>query len=1294
MNLHAIDSSSQGRGKARVQWHWNLRLLFSSIAIFAVFVTGLIVASQYRTSKVVSQLYRLASDAHDSGDIEQEIRWLSQLVAIRPDARNARARLAFAMSENATSYEIQESARIAITQAISTLHPVEDKSTIAQLRRKLIELLLDRGPSWANEVERQVSYLNAPPGDPQSTLWIAKSAYAQAKTGEWRTRKQGVFQQSKEYWKWFATQPVGWVLEQALEKNPDSVDAAAALLDCYFFQADLFHTRYADETGSPLRKKGIELLTRLKSVENGLAQWKCYTCELSLNPIAAKEYLSMVAPQALGRLQALKYDQGTPIYWDIQLVLAQAYQLSTDSEHATAIEWYRQLLAVDQEMVPLKLLENIYVGIGQALFKSGNRVDAFAMLKEGCKRIGKNRGLAIFDTYAAYATTHADLEEAAKALTELDEAIETQSIKARNSSLLRGEARTNEQNRINLIKWHAEVIRAGYDLRADKPTEAIEKLTAAIVSQLQVPESLRIEAMSMLARAHAETQQWNLAAQTWEDATALAPGDRTLRFQAAKACERAGQTSRAAEHWKILEDNAAVSGLRTAEGTSPKDDWLDDWFEISNAASESDIESKLTTLMHKYPDNAELLSLAITKFASQNNRPMVAEGMRMLERIKDRNPSVWLEASLARAIDAGDSKLATELATALTGRRGSFDRVLNMARAAVKGQPEDPTAWLSLAQAIQFRLLESNIDNSLLIQEGDEAFEHAIQLTDGKDPQIWLSRIRFASRHRGLDVAQSVVERLLASSVPEKIRIQLGVMSLLQLREMDRAKEIIDGAIERSPQDIEFQLALADYHRAIGNSSGVIAALERTVQLAPSRVDIRNSLALALVTNPLDSKSMPWEQIASLIGAEDKASAEKNQLFHAMLLASRGGDQQMQQARSILQELIHGSESKISDDALRYSIVLDQNLWESSIAAGDEQRSRGLAAEIQRQYNQLTRRSSPMAMDLVQHIDFLLLANQTAEVPRLLDHWESIAGITTQTLALRIRFAHRTNQPKLIRDIMDQALTKDRGKRRLIRIVALSELLVKHELPEESIRLLQTAYEQDPIFLTAIVEGLLKQKRFQEALDVCLDRSQVDPSPELVTLIADSWIRASQWDGKADILESILEKGLAAYPNNAVILESVGSLRLSQFRYEEAFRCLEAANRISPDSLLTLNNLAISASEIPGKEMLGISLIERAIQRFGRIPDLIDSLGLVQLSCGLYQEARRSFDEAFALRPDPRFQLHRIQVDLAESIQVDLDKLASTIDFGGLRALRMTPREQKAVNHLSDLLEKRVQVSN
>ncbi|MCY2986236.1 MAG: hypothetical protein NTY15_21625 [Planctomycetota bacterium] len=140
--------------------------------------------------------------------------------------------------------------------------------------------------------------------------------------------------------------------------------------------------------------------------------------------------------------------------------------------------------------------------------------------------------------------------------------------------------------------------------------------------------------------------------------------------------------------------------------------------------------------------------------------------------------------------------------------------------------------------------------------------------------------------------------------------------------------------------------------------------MDEAVQLAPSRVDIQNTLAMALVTNDVDSKSLPWKRIATLVNVEDNASAVRNKLFHATLLASRGEEQQVQQARDILKELIDAADSETSDDALRYLIVLDQKVWKMSVSAGDTPRSRELALDIQRGFDQLTKRSSPAAMDL------------------------------------------------------------------------------------------------------------------------------------------------------------------------------------------------------------------------------------------------------------------------------------------------------------------------------------------
>jgi exosortase len=1532
--------SLPGRNPVKLHWDWNLPLLFSSIAIVSLLAACLFAASRYRTSKIASQLSQLATKANDAGDFDREVRWLSQLAAVDGNRKDSLVRLAFATSKNATKWEKKDSARAVAMRAIAALDPVEDISTIEQLRRELIPILLDLGPSWAHEVEQQIVLLNAPPGDPNSILWLARCLYAQAISGEWRTRNPSDFQEERDYWKWLACQPIGFILEQAVATNPDSIEVAAALLDTYFFQPDLFKSNFLNAPKDALRKKGVELLAHLRDIDDGLAQWKSYSCEKTIDPTAAREFLATVAPQAIHRLQSSNRNEEYGIVWDIQIVLTQANQSSSDADYSGAMDLYRQLIAIKTLPVPPKLLENTYVGFGQALLASGKIDESLAILKEGCQRIGKNQGLAIFDTYATYASMHADLGEAARALSELSDAINTYPFQSSRVSAPRGEAKTYEQNQINMIKWHADVIRAGYDLRTGNSASAIQKLTAAVATQLQIPRSLRAEASAMLARAYSDTQQWNLAARILEEAVALAPKDRALRLLAAKASERAGASSRAAEHWKVLDDGSfetslnrlhsiianlqSVSGNRSDDdsvaqaleqtklrllaekqaGAAPKGEWLLDWLELSMAASDLEIEDGLRNLMHKYPDNATLLSLAIQEFASLDNQAMVAEAMKMLEKLQESNPSLWLQSSLTHAIATRDleraaqivkqsfndplqanvdvlaivlrsletrsqpddvwtilrphmeladkSKLFTagqllieleskknqtkgagesrempwdassdldgvierlddlegasgtlalllkanrlmerfvrtrapedlracaelhaeiesrrprwSMAMALAGRiadaQGKPERAvecfrlaiadgdnrvatilelvqqlnllgyyeeaefefqkvaapmgqagqlpeqaygprnrarqvkrrLEMARADARSRPGDIAAWLNLFQTVQLQLLAPDSDYATLINEADNAIDQAIDLTGRADSQLWRYKIRFASRYCGIDVARSAVNELLASSVPEKNRILMGALALIQLQDMDRAKEILDASIARDPNNVEIQLAIVEYYRAVGDQAKVVAALEEAVRLAPSRVDIKNTLAMALATNDVNSASLPWERIASLVSVEEKGSNERNQLFHAILLASRGGEDQTQQARSILRGLIDGPESKTRDDALRYSIILDQGLWKNRRAAGDEQRAREVSLEIQQGFHRLTKRRFPAAMDLSQYVDFLLASENVDEVPELLDGLETLSGISEQTLAFRIRLAHARREPDRIREIIRQTIATEHTQNRRTRILKLSEILIQHGLKDETIRLLRSAYEQDPAYLRALVDGLTHQGEFQKGLEVCLERAKIDNSPDFLSVFADCWTERREWDSNAETIDAILERGLKAQPNDASILESVGSLRLSQCRYEEAFQLLETANRLSPDSLLTMNNLAIAASEIPGKEEFGLAMIERAIAKFGRIPDLIDTRGLVQLQRGSYRKARESFDEAFALRADPRFRLHRVQVDLAESIELDPEKLSKTFDFKSLQTMKLTPREKAVLDQLLKLLENKMQV--
>ena len=68
----------------------------------------------------------------------------------------------------------------------------------------------------------------------------------------------------------------------------------------------------------------------------------------------------------------------------------------------------------------------------------------------------------------------------------------------------------------------------------------------------------------------------------------------------------------------------------------------------------------------------------------------------------------------------------------------------------------------------------------------------------------------------------------------------------------------------------------------------------------------------------------------------------------------------------------------------------------------------------------------------------------------------------------------------------------------------------------------------------------------------------------------------------------------------------------------------------------------MALSEVPGREKEAIPKIERAIEIFGRSPELLDTKGLVLLRNDLPAEATAVLNEATGVSDDPRYRFHLI----------------------------------------------------
>jgi uncharacterized protein HemY len=78
----------------------------------------------------------------------------------------------------------------------------------------------------------------------------------------------------------------------------------------------------------------------------------------------------------------------------------------------------------------------------------------------------------------------------------------------------------------------------------------------------------------------------------------------------------------------------------------------------------------------------------------------------------------------------------------------------------------------------------------------------------------------------------------------------------------------------------------------------------------------------------------------------------------------------------------------------------------------------------------------------------------------------------------------------------------------------------------------------------------------------------------------------------------------------------------------------------TPTDIAALNNMALFQAELPDQKEQALQTINRAIDLVGPQPNLVDTLGLVQMALDRLDQAERSFQEAIAQSRQPSYYLH------------------------------------------------------
>ena len=625
-------------------------------------------------------------------------------------------------------------------------------------------------------------------------------------------------------------------------------------------------------------------------------------------------------------------------------------------------------------------------------------------------------------------------------------------------------------------------------------------------------------------------------------------------------------------------------------------------------------------------------------------------------------------------------------------RKGDYAQSLQLARQTAESNNEDEIAWLLVAQAAMLAADATNdeLAKADLLSETRTALEIALGLSNDTSITAYQMLLRFRAEFFDEEALRAELLKLSESKVSEPKRSLLSGRSYLQLKDPTSAFPLLKRAEKNAPTDPTVFVALSEYYQFVGDDQNTIKMLERAFQIAPNRVDIRNRLAIAIALR--SGSDIPWQRLKSLLDT-NLIGDSKNKLLHALILVNRGNKKQELQAEQLLQNLVR-SKSPKADDARRLLASLLRKRWgiAASIDSKSPEAQRALA-EARGVYLTLVNRDKPKPLDIYRLGDLLLRAEQTQDVTALADQLDAITKGSPVALDLRLRLAKQAGDSesvkKYTKDWANRAMEVDGLLQSSVWETA-GQLLSRLGYHEESIVWLERAYRNDPEKFRPYVLGLTRARRFNEAITLCTEQYEADQAADTAAALADVAVLMGlgvQARALADEEEAVLAQALKEHPKNARLLEAIGTMRLAQERYAEAIPLYKESAKFAPDNVRLLNNLAMALSEIPNMEAEAVPFARKAIELYGRSPELLDTLGLVLARNNEVKEAEQVLREAVSASPDPRYRFHLLIALLKQEKRVEAISQWSQLDIDDLKKAALTPAERRDLNEVRQRFE-------
>ena len=223
---------------------------------------------------------------------------------------------------------------------------------------------------------------------------------------------------------------------------------------------------------------------------------------------------------------------------------------------------------------------------------------------------------------------------------------------------------------------------------------------------------------------------------------------------------------------------------------------------------------------------------------------------------------------------------------------------------------------------------------------------------------------------------------------------------------------------------------------------------------------------------------------------------------------------------------------------------------------------------------------------------------------------------------------------------------------------------------------------------------------FRDAIDWCIEVRQVENLQTEANATAVAILRMNrpsegqptkydQWLKERQRVESLLREAMQMNPKDLAARLHLADLMELQGNYKEVEQLCREVLAQNEDHLVALNNLAWLLAQKTATAAEAVSLIERAVAKYGPRPELLDTRAVAELNLGRIEPALRDLERVVNEAPTPTRLFHLCRAYERSKNVTSAQAALRQANEAGLTLQHLHPVEQAEYERVAAVLSRR-----